>query len=721
MKEKILTIINDKKYQPLTTLEIGNVLELTSDSEIQMLQAELDNLVANDEILMNKKKTRYINLASAGLYRGIITIKNQNYGFIKTDDFAFDFYVSKYDFLKAMDKDEVLFSIIKTNDSQKNNSEARVVKILNRSLKYVVGELKLKKDKYFLELEDSTINKRINIIDIGNAKPSDIVRAIILKYELEYCEANVIDVVGNKSDIGIDITQIALQRGFNLQFPDEVLYQASHLEDDTMIETTKRRDLRDQLIVTIDGIDAKDLDDAVSIKQLKNGNYLLGVYIADVSYFVSEGSKIDKEAYNRGTSVYLVDRVIPMLPVRLSNDLCSLNPNQDKLVIGCEMEVNRDGKVLTSDIFPGVIKTTKRLNYTDCNKVLNDGIKLVPDYEIVYDSLVKMHELANILTEKRRKRGSLDFDVPEGKIIVDEKGIPIDLVVRDRGISERIIEEFMILANETVSEVINHMDLPFIYRVHDKPDILKLSDLKTTANYLGYNLRTTHVAELQKFLDNIEEKDAFLKTVVLRMMAKAVYSEENIGHFGLASECYTHFTSPIRRYPDLIVHRLLRKYIFNGDIDANEFTSLTQKIADIALQASQRERGAADCEYAVLDMKKAEYMSYFIGQTFTGTISTITGFGMFISLDNTAEGLIRLKDLSDDYYTFNQTNHVLVGERTNKKYRVGDRVQVKLINADKKTSEIDFKIVYNKDRTYQKDRSKEVSERYGRTKHRRAK
>ncbi len=713
MKEKILTIINDKNYQPLTTIELGKLLKLESESELATLQIELDQLVVHDEILMNKKKTRYLNLASAGLYRGIIIIKNENYGFIKSEDFTFDFYVSKYDFLKAMDRDEVLFSVIKTNKASKSNSEARVVKILNRSLKYVVGELKSKKDRYFLELEDSTINKRIVINQIGKAKPSDIVRATITKYELEYCEADVLDVVGNKSDIGIDITQIAIQRGFNLQFPDEVLYQASHLEDDTIQEMTKRRDLRNKLIVTIDGLDAKDLDDAVSIEVLTNGNYLLGVYIADVSHFVREGSFIDKEAYQRGTSVYLVDRVIPMLPVRLSNDLCSLNPNQDKLVIGCEMEINQEGKVLTSDIFPGVIRTIKRLNYTDCNKLLEKGVDEVPDYEVVQPSLVKMQELADILTAKRRKRGSLDFDVPEGKIIVDERGIPINLVVRERGISERIIEEFMIVANETVSEVINQMDLPFIYRIHDKPDILKLNDLKTTANYLGYQLRGTHVSELQKFLDNIDDKDAFLKTVVLRMMAKAIYSEENIGHFGLASTCYTHFTSPIRRYPDLIVHRLLRKYIFNGDIDTNEFIALNNKIADIALQSSQRERSAADCEFAVLDMKKAEYMSYFIGQTFTGTISTITNFGMFISLDNTAEGLIRLKDMSDDYYTFNQTNHVLVGERTNKKYRVGDRVQVKLINADKKTSEIDFKISYNKDRV------KEVREKYGRKKRRR--
>ncbi|MDD3172030.1 MAG: VacB/RNase II family 3'-5' exoribonuclease, partial [Bacilli bacterium] len=523
MKEKILEIINNKKYQPLTFEEFVSLLALKDEKDIASLKDELDKMLQADEILMNKKKTRYISLESAGLYRGTILIKNQNYGFIKSNDFSYDFYVSKYDFLKAMDKDEVLFAVIKSTSSNGSNSEARVVKIISRSLKYVVGEVKAKKDRYVLELEDSSINKRINLIDIAKSKVGDIVRALITRYELEYCEAKVIEVVGNKSDIGIDITQIAIQKGFNLQFPDNVLYLANHLEDDTSEEIKKRRDLRNKTIFTIDGSDAKDLDDAVRIEKMENGNYLLGVYIADVSHFVTEGSFIDKEAYNRGTSVYLTDRVIPMLPIRLSNDLCSLNPNQDKLVMACEMEIGLDGNVITSDIFEGVIKTTKRLNYADSNKVLDLGVKEVPDYSVAYEQLLLMKELASILIDKRRKRGALDFDVPEGKVIVDEKGVPIDIVVRERGISERIIEEFMILANETVAEVVTHMDLPFIYRVHDKPDAIKLQDLRVTAGILGYSVRGNHVSELQKFLDNIEDKDAFLKTVVLRMMAKAIY------------------------------------------------------------------------------------------------------------------------------------------------------------------------------------------------------
>lgn len=726
IKEEILKIINDPKAQPLTSEEVRALLS----EDPENLDSILKEMVSNDEITMNKKKTRYMSLASVGIYKGVILIRNDNYGFIKAENFDFDFYVSKYDFYNAMDKDEVLFTIIKTSTAS-SNSEAKVVKILSRNLKYAVGEVKLKKDRYYLELETSDIKKKIYLNNIKNAKISDIVRCEITKYDIDFCEANVVDVIGSKSDIGMDISQIVISLGMSLKFPDNVLYAAKNLEDDTKEEYKRRRDLTNKIIFTIDGVDAKDLDDAVGIEKLVSGNYKLGVYIADVSHFVTEGSDIDKEAYNRGTSVYLTDRVIPMLPVRLSNDLCSLNHGENKLVIGCEMEIDSQGRVITSDIFEAVISTTKRLNYTDCNKVLTEGIESVPEYTDVYDSLLMMRELSQILINKRVKRGALDFDIPEGEVVVDEKGIPIDVVVRPRGISEKIIEEFMILANETVAETISHMDLPFIYRVHDKPDNLKLEELKITAGYLGYSVRGNYVSELQKFLESIDEKDAFLKTFVLRLMAKAVYSEENIGHFGLASECYTHFTSPIRRYPDLIVHRLLRKYLFNGDINPDDFLTLTNKIADIAYKSSQNERRAIDCEFKVTDMKEAEYMSYHIGEKFEGTISSITSFGMFITLENTIEGLVRLKDIEDDYYIYNQINHCIVGQNTQKKYRIGDVVKVKVANADKKTSEIDFKIVYNKVSTRKRvkyvnpDRHTDFREKgktsYGKQKHRRQK
>ena len=395
---------------------------------------------------------------------------------------------------------------------------------------------------------------------------------------------------------------------------------------------------------------------------------------------------------------------------KLSNDLCSLNPNEEKLAIACEMEIDCDGKIISSELFETVIKTTKRLTYNKCNEVLetkncvsdSEYLEVLPHLEI-------MKELADILETKNTKRGSLDFDVPESKIIVNDKGEAIDVKLVERGISEKIIEVFMILANEAVASTFENLDLPFIYRVHDKPDVMKLQDLKVMAGYLGYSLRGNYATEIQKFLNSIKEEDAFLKTFVLRLMSKAIYSNENIGHFGLASDAYTHFTSPIRRYPDLIVHRLIRKYIFNSDINVNEFRSLTSKLEEIANHSSEKERASIQCEYDVDDMKKAEYMEKFVGKTFEGKISSITNFGMFITLPNTIEGLVRLKDMSDDYYIFNPTLYILKGERTNKRYRIGDDVLVKVVRSDKKMREIDFKLVYNrgdKDERYGKENSR---------------
>ena len=433
------------------------------------------------------------------------------------------------------------------------------------------------------------------------------------------------------------------------------------------------------------------------IKKLKNGNYFLGVYIADVSYYVKEGTYLDKDAYSRGTSLYLADRVIPMLPIKLSNDLCSLNPNEEKLAIACEMEIDCDGKIISSELFETVIKTTKRLTYNKCNEVLetkncisdSEYLEVLPHLEI-------MKELADILETKNTKRGSLDFDVPESKIIVNDKGEAIDVKLVERGISEKIIEVFMILANEAVASTFENLDLPFIYRVHDKPDVMKLQDLKVMAGYLGYSLRGNYAIEIQKFLNSIKEEDAFLKTFVLRLMSKAIYSNENIGHFGLASDAYTHFTSPIRRYPDLIVHRLIRKYIFNSDINVNEFRSLTSKLEEIANHSSEKERASIQCEYDVDDMKKAEYMESHIGEEFEGIISGVHEFGFFVELPNTVEGLVKVENMPKGGYAFIEDSLSLIHRKTKEKYSFGDSVIVKLISASKETSMIDFELVSKK-------------------------
>jgi len=713
VKNELLTIINSKEYQPLTFEEFFTKLELSTLEEGEILKNTLNELLESGVVFLNKKKTRYILPKDLGYYRGRILIKNPNFGFIVSEDFKLDLYVSKYNFNEAMDRDEVLFKvnkyIHKKNDG-KSKDEATIIKILKRNIETLVGTVKQRKNSYYLDYDRDDIDKKIKITDLNGASVDDIVSVKITNYQYDYLDAKVLVKVGSKKDIGMDILTLAVEHGFDIKFSDSALYEVNNIESDITLETNRRRNSFDKIIYTIDGDDSKDLDDAISIKKLKNGNYFLGVYIADVSYYVKEGTYLDKDAYSRGTSLYLADRVIPMLPTKLSNDLCSLNPNEEKLAIACEMEIDCDGKIISSELFETVIKTTKRLTYNKCNEVLetkncvsdSEYLEVLPHLEI-------MKELADILEAKNTKRGSLDFDVPESKIIVNDKGEAIDVKLVERGISEKIIEVFMILANEAVASTFENLDLPFIYRVHDKPDVMKLQDLKVMAGYLGYSLRGNYATEIQKFLNSIKEEDTFLKTFVLRLMSKAIYSNENIGHFGLASDAYTHFTSPIRRYPDLIVHRLIRKYIFNGDINVNEFRSLTSKLEEIANHSSEKERASIQCEYDVDDMKKAEYMEKFVGKTFEGKISSITNFGMFITLPNTIEGLVRLKDMSDDYYIFNPTLYILKGERTNKRYRIGDDVLVKVVRSDKKMREIDFKLVYNrgdKDERYGKENSR---------------
>ena len=692
IKKELLEIINKPKYEPLTLLELCSALNLSSDyiDEVRNALIELEN---DSLVFLNKKRTRYLNINQMGLHLGKFLAKSPNYGFINSQDYHYDLYVAKSNQLDAMDKDEVLFKVNKDYvRSAKSHDEATIVKVTKRNIETLVGKVYQKKNSFYLE--NDYYNLKIN--NLSGAKIDDIVNVKITKYNQNLFEGDVISIIGSNKMIGIDILMEAVRHGFDTKFSDSAMYEAKTIERNLEEEKKRRRLSFDKDIYTIDGDDSKDLDDAISIKRLDNGNYFLGVYIADVSFYVTKGSALDLDAYRRATSLYLVDYVIPMLPERLSNDLCSLNPSEEKLAIACEMEVDSKGNVITSDVFETVIKTKKRLTYSKCNELLENGKCSDESYNSLYDVMVLFLELSNILGEKFHKRGSLDFDIPEAKILVDNKGRVIDVVKRERGKSEKIIENFMILTNETIASMIEAMDLPFIYRVHDKPDIVKLYDLRAIAGYMGYSLRADYASEVQKFLESIAEGDEFLKTLTLRMMPKAIYSEENIGHFGLASASYTHFTSPIRRYPDLLVHRLLRKYIFNGQVDANEFDALTQEIANIAIHASKKERDSIQCEYDVNDKKMCEYMEGFIGSEFIGKISSITNFGMFVTLDNTIEGLVRIKDMTDDYYIFDEHLYMLKGERTNRKYRIGDSVKIRVSEINKQLNEIEFSLVYNK-------------------------
>ena len=694
-KEIIKEIVSSVGYQPSSFLEIKDIIinkyEVDVDDEI--LKNDLLDLVNEYDIFLNKKKDKYLSNRLANKYKGYISIRHQDYGFVSNPYYP-DFYVDCEDFNTALDKDFVLYQVLEDRFGA-SGYKAIILNIIKRNYEYLVGELYFKNNKYYLKCNDKRIIKPVIVNLVKKAKSKDIVRVKINSYG-EVLKSEVVDILGDSNTIGIDISSIAARYGVLREFSNEVISEVNEIEIDLEIERKRRKTYSDN-IYTIDGLDAKDLDDAVSLKKLDNGNYKLGVYIADVSYYVTKDSKVDVEALKRGTSFYLLDRVIPMLPVRLSNDLCSLNPNEEKLVISCIMEIDTSGNVITSSLEEGIIKTTKRLNYQDCNKVLEEGYIEEVGYSLdLIDNLKLMVELKDILKEKRNRRGSIDFDTVEPKIILNESGEAIDIIPIERGISEQIIEEFMIVCNETVAEFISNLDLPFIYRVHDKPDNIKFQMLKSMVSKLGYKLLGLYPKELQKLLNALDSKDNYIKNSMLRLMAKAVYSEENIGHFGLASRFYTHFTSPIRRYPDLLVHRLIRMYIFNNQnlLSDDEYRLLKDEIAQIALTSSNCERSAMECEFAVNDMKKAEYMSSFIGSIYEGIVTSIHKFGIFVTLPNTVDGLIRADNLRINGFYFDNYSNVYVN-KTSKKISLGETLKVRLINSNKKTSEIDFELVYN--------------------------
>ncbi len=698
MKENLLAIFHSPNYQPMTFAQLSQELNLEEDQEPE-LKRLLIKLLDDYEIFLSRKKDRYLRPKDVNTYKGIMSIRSAEFGFVSSDEFENDLYVPKQSFHGAIDKDEVLFQ---TQESKNANfrdfkQEAKVLKILKRNLKNFVGELKTKKGGFFIEPNHYQI-QTVDIISGGImdlCAEGDIVRVEITDYESDPMKAKIVERIGFKNDIGIDILQIASSFDFPSEFKKETTDFVNRIDPDISAEVIKRKKPSLQNIITIDGDDAKDLDDAVAIKKTQDGNYFLGVYIADVSHYVTEGSPLDDEALFRGTSVYLVNRVIPMLPTRLSNDLCSLNPDQNKLALACEMVIDQSGKVIDSSIFPTVIKTKYRMTYNNVNGILAGKPELLEKYQSIHADVLLMNELREILNNMRRGRGALDFDIDEGKIVVNEEGKPTEIKLDVRGISERIIEELMLIANETVATTIFNLDLPFIYRVHEEPNLVKLDDFKALCKNLGYSVfrKKVNSKQLQDFLAGVKEEDAFLRTFLLRSMAKAVYSEENIGHYGLASSCYTHFTSPIRRYPDLLVHRLLRKYLFHHQINPNEFYGLTEKIHGIALQTSKRERDSIECEYQVDDMKKAEYMENFIGQRYEGIISSVTKFGVFVSLPNTVEGLVHTKNMKGRY-VYDQKTVSLVGSDGHT-LKLGDKVLIEVLDANKIKREIDFKIVYN--------------------------
>lgn len=713
LKEKIIFFIESERKKSFSMEEIAQGLGLQKSEDFKLLVQTIAQMEREQSVVFTKKGKVKLPLKPV-LIEGTFRANERGFGFVTIDPEEDDIYIPKEATGYAMDGDTVAIDIIKTADTAMDRgAEGKVVEIRKRATTQLAGEFVAYTEEEISETDLYGVvipkDKKLNQFKVYAAaegiRPVDgsIVMVELTHYpEKNYAtslEGIVKQVIGHKNDPGMDILSIVVSNGIPTKFPDDVLAEADQVPD-TINEKdlVGRRDLREQLIVTIDGEDAKDLDDAVTVKKLANGNYFLGVHIADVSNYVTEGSQLDREAYERGTSVYLTDRVIPMIPQRLSNGICSLNPHVPRLTMSCEMEIDPNGQVVSHDIFPSVIQTTERMTYTAVNQILEEQDEQVMErYQQLVPMFQEMQELHQILEEMRIRRGAISFEDREAKILVEPDGQPTDILLRSRGVGERLIESFMLAANETVAEHFNKRNFPFIYRIHEQPKEEKMQRFFDFASALGIVVRGTKRTitpkDLQKVIENVEDKpeSAVINTMLLRSMQQARYSEDNFGHYGLAAEYYTHFTSPIRRYPDLIVHRLIRSY-GQDPSEANQ-TYWENELPEIAEHSSKMERRAVEAEREVDAMKKAEYMMDKVGEEFEGIISSVVKFGLFIELPNTIEGLIHINELKQDYFHFIENHLALVGERTGLTFKIGQKVRVKVIKADPEERAIDFELI----------------------------
>lgn len=698
MRDKIIELLKDKEYHQRSIEELAWYFEKTSTNDyIDFIK--LMNKLEEEGIVARDDENKYFLGNDLNFFKGIIQINKRGFAFVRIDEDK-EFYINERNIKNAFDSDEVLVKKLETSKGERE--EAKVIRVINRGKKRYVGEVKKAKRDYYIDVDDIKMNQPI-YVDHAHMHGAMIGHKVVVEIKVykPKLKGDIVKIIGHVNDPDIDILSVVHSYDVDIEFPKDVYEEVSKIGD-TIDESDieNRVDLRNEVIVTIDGDDAKDLDDAISLKKLSNGNYQLGVHIADVSYYVKEGSPLDKEAINRGTSIYLVDRVIPMLPHKLSNGICSLNPNVDRYTISCIMEINDKGKVIDHKIIPSVIHSSYRMTYNNVNKILDGDFNLQEKYKPVVQLFFLMEELAMILRKNRDERGSIDFDVNEGKILVDKNGKPTDVVLRQRGTSDKIIEEFMLKANETVAEHFKWLDVPFIYRIHEYPKEKKLTQFQSIIKPLGYTIKGSldHIypKELSKIVDMSKgtEEHTIISTLLLRCMQKARYDEQCLGHYGLAFDYYTHFTSPIRRYPDLLVHRLIRKYLFEEKFDmTSHYASIIPALAE---QSSNRERQAIDIEREVEDMKMAEYMSDHIGEVYEGMISSITSFGFFVELPNTIEGLVHISDLTDDYYIYDEKTLMLIGERTKKQYKISDKVKVKVVRCNKEEKTIDFELIGQK-------------------------
>ena len=688
--------MSSSKYKGKTIDQLKELFNAESTEDFKALVKNLNEL-EEEFILVRDYRERYFLAEKVGYIKGTLKVNPKGFGFVEGEETSY--YVNRDKLNYGLNNDLV---VARTWDNDDGSSECEVVKILEHNTKNVIGTIKIKEGKKVF-LPDSNFGERkfviSNIHDFKVINDSKVLISID-KYA-KNLTAHIEKVIGYKYDPGVDILSVLYEHNIQPEFSEAVNEELKKIPDHVRAEDKLyREDLTGISTITIDGEDARDLDDAISIEKIEGG-YRLGVHIADVSYYVREGMEINTEAYERGTSVYVADRVVPMLPHYLSNGVCSLNPKVERCTLTCMMDISHSGEMMTYKIFPSLIKTIERMTYTAVNEMIDENKETLNKYPHLLDMVNNMVALSRIIRIRREGMGSIDFDTREGKIILDDKGKPIDVVLRERGQAERIIEDFMIQANECVATHVKWLEYPSIYRIHEQPDAKKMRDFAKTSLILGYkfkgNVLDVKPSQCQKMLLEAKGTPEYpvLSTTLLRCMAKARYDRKCLGHFGLGLNEYTHFTSPIRRYPDLIVHRMLRKYYFEGVEDLKVMSNDEQWIEKAAIHSSEMERNAVDAERDVDDMKKAEYMEKHIGEVYPGVISSVTKFGVFVELENTVEGLVHVSNM-DDHFVYDEASKSLIGQNSQEILRMGKSVRVKVIDASRFKKQVDFIILADK-------------------------
>lgn len=701
-EQKILELLKDEEYPPMKAKQIAMVMRVPKNEYNEFL-----NILGNLEMKMKIQKNRknQYRIAEKVYYDGIYRKNSKGFGFVKIENEEDEIYIAKTNSSNALNGDEVLIEIIEEKNKVKK-AEGKIVRILKHEKDTVVGIFQNNKNFGFVVPDDKNLGTDIFISkkNFGKAKNNHKVLVQITKYpeKGKKAEGKIIEVLGNVNETGVDMLSLIKEHKLPSIFPKQVVEEAKKCGNRIDEQDIKNRiDLRNEVIFTIDGAEAKDLDDAIGIKKLENGNYKLSVHIADVSYYVKPNSLLDQEALIRGTSIYMLGRVIPMLPRELSNGICSLNAGEDRFTLSCTMEIDKNGNVKSSEIYKAVINVTERMTYTDVQKILdNSDVDIIKKYEKHINEFKLMEELALILKQKRLEKGYLNLDIPESKIELDSEGRAINISKYETTFANEIIEQFMLIANETVAEKFFWLDAPFIYRVHETPDYEKVQELNKFLFNFGLKIKANkdniYPKEFSKILEEIKGKDEekVVSHLLLRTLKVARYEDINKGHFGIASKYYCHFTSPIRRYPDLFIHRIISKYLEeNYDVNEKFIEEYKKQAEERAKQSSEREKIATKVERESEDIKKAEYMENRIGEKYEGMISSVTSFGVFVELDNTVEGLIRFEDLGNEYFIYDEDRKRLVGERSNIVYKIGDKVKIRVKDASKLLRTVDFEII----------------------------